>query len=152
MWSVPECFSLVGFLIFFPGDRIASIILRTFRVSSLSQFHKYMWVHKPFKRPSFSLKRRKIFNTWWKWKIRAVCVCNVRFMGATGTPGNVEWSSWCYSCLMVQAETLGPSEHQRFHLCGNIPQEKSTLHSTSRSCANLGPDWDVSLQRSSKSR
>lgn len=38
---------------------------------------------------------------WGLWELQA----------ATGTPGNVKWSSQC-SCLMVQGETLGPSGHQ----------------------------------------
>lgn len=60
----------------------------------------------------------------------------------------LEMRNWA---LGVVPATLGPSEHLRFHPCGNIPQGKSTLHSTSRSCANLGPDWDVSLQRNFES-
>lgn len=138
-----------------PRDRIASIILRTFCVSSLSQFHKYVWVHKPFKRPSLLRKEEKFLRHDESEKIRAVCMGHVRFMGASGS----YWNPW--KCKMELSVLLldGPRRNTWTFWTPNkdfVPVETSRkenplLHSTSRSCANLGLDWDVSLERSFKS-
>lgn len=67
---------------------------------------------------------------------------------ATGTHGNVKWSSRFYFCLMTWVGTLGPSEHE----IDLYPQRKHPTMKVRfcvqprKSLANLGSNRDASLQ------